>query len=256
MNAMNNIFRDENNVVYAKVSVDKVNNEGNFITVVKENGKDVAAAFVKGQRVPFPAKLMNEIGVVYHFVDFYQHGLKMAKKHGVYRAAKQEAIRVWRNVMPGEPVKTVIDGYEEHSVELPEGSFAAQNVVKNEFYAIPGEVLAEKYEFVRSEFDYDLYQPKAGVTSEWVYSDVNVVGVLWGGLEFLTTPMINITNPEDCYGCNYIVFWGNDGRMASYKVVGYFCADKVKYYALDPMVAVGVADAEFNPPKALFAEMA
>lgn len=215
-----------------------------------------AAAFIKGQRVAFPEKLMNEIGVTYVFVDFYEHGRKMAKKHGVYRAAKQEAIRVWRNVMPGEKIKTVIDGYIEHEVDLPEGSFAAQNIVKNEFYAIPAKVLEEKYEFVRSEFDYDLFQPKAGVTSEWVYSDVNCVGVLWGGLEFLTTPMINITEPKDCYGCNYIVFWGNDGRLASYKVVGYYCADKVKYYALDPMVAVGVAEAEFNPPKALFAEVA
>ena len=91
-----------------------------------------------------PAVLFNEIGVQYVFVDFYEHGRKMAKKHGIYSAVKQEAIRVWSNVKPGEKLKTVIDGYEEHEVVIDENSVAAQNVIKNEFYAIPRTVLAAK----------------------------------------------------------------------------------------------------------------
>lgn len=247
MNAMNQIFRTENNVMFAKVNEKNVLPTGNFITV--KHGK--AVAIMDGVEVPMPEVLYNEIGVDYHFVDFYQHGKKMAKKHGVYVAVKQEPIRVWKNIKPGEILKTVIDGYEEHSIELDDTKVAAQNVIKNEFYAIPKKVLAEKYKFDHSEFDYDVYVPKSDVTSSWTYSDVNVFGVLWGGLEFLTTPMINITKPEDCYGCNYIVWWGNDGRLSSYRVLGYFRACGQKYYDTPMGEPKKVAEATFQPPKEL-----
>ena len=248
MQSMNNVFRTAENVMFAKVNEKDVKPTGNFITV--KNGK--AFAIMDGVEVPMPRVLYNEIGVEYVFIEsFYEHAKKMAKKHGVYVAVKQEAIRVWKNVKPGETIKTIIDGYEEHSVELDDTKVVAQNVVKGEFYAIPKEVLAEKYEFVRSEFDYDLYKPKSDVTSSWVYSDVNVFGVLWGGLEFLTTPMINITNPSDCYGCNYIVWWGNDGRLSSYRVLGYFRACGQKYYDTPMGEPKKVAEATFQPPKEL-----
>ncbi|MBQ8677473.1 MAG: hypothetical protein IJ529_05970 [Alphaproteobacteria bacterium] len=223
--------------------------KGNYITVI--NNK--AIAVVDGQEVPMPSVLFNEIGVGYYFVDFYEHGTKMAKKHGIYYAVKQEPIRVWKNVKPGECIKTVIDGYEEHQVQLDENSVAAQNVVKNEFYAIPKKVLAEKYKFDHSEFDYDLYIPKSDAVSQWAYSDVNVFGVLWGGFEFLTTPMINITKEDDCYGCNYIVWWGNDGRLSSYKVVGYFRACGTLFYEQPMAIPVAALEATFEPPKMLIA---
>lgn len=244
---MNHVFRTSENVLFVKVNEKEVQSKGNFITV--RNGK--AVALMDGIEVPMPKVLYNEIGVEYHFVDFYTHGQKMAKKHGVYIAVKQEPIRVWKNVKPGEVLKTVIDGYEEHSVELDDTKVAAQNVIKNEFYAIPKEVLAAKYQFDHSEFDYDLYVPKSDAVSSWVYSDVNVFGVLWGGLEFLTTPMINITKPDDCYGCNYIVWWGNDGRLSSYRVVGYFRACGQKYYDTPMAEPKSVAEATFQPPKEL-----
>lgn len=248
MENFNVIFRSQDGTIFTKISADKVSTfEGNYITVI--NNK--AVAVVDGQEVPMPEILYNEIGVEYHFIDFYTHGKKMAKKHGVYIAVKQEPIRVWWNVKPGETIRTVIDGYEEHLVKLDENSVAVQNVVKNEFYAIPKTVLEEKYRFDHSEFDYDVYVPKSDAVSQWVYSDINVFGVLWGGLEFLTTPMINITKPGDCYGCNYIVWWGNDGRLSSYRVLGYFRACGTKFYELTCQEPVKVASAPFEPPKVL-----
>lgn len=243
----NKVFRNAEGTFFMKIDAKKAKNfRGNCITVI--DGK--AVAMVNGQQVPMPEVLFNEIGVEYQFVDFYKHGLNMAKKHGIYFAVKQEPIRIWRKIQPGEPICTVIDGYEEHAIDLPEGSLAAQNVIKNEFYAIPENVLAAKYRFDHSEFDYDLYVPKSDAVSQWAYSDVNVFGVLWGGLEFLTTPMINI-NPDDSYGCNYIVWWGNDGRLASYRVLGYFRACGTKFYEQPCNEPVDVTYAPFTPPELL-----
>lgn len=248
MNNFNKIFRTVDGTVFTKISEkDASAFQGNYITVIGTK----AIAVVDGKEVDMPKLLFNEIGVEYHFVDFFQHGLKMAKKHGVYFAVKQEPIRVWKNVKPGECIRTVIDGYEEHSIELDESKVAAQNVIKNEFYAIPKEVLDKKYRFDHSEFDYDLYLPKSDAVSQWAYSDVNVFGVLWGGLEFLTTPMINITDADDCYGCNYIVWWGNDGRLSSYKVLGYFRACGQLFYELPMAAPIAASQATFQPPKAL-----
>lgn len=250
MNTFNKVFRANDGTVFTKIqSSEAADFKGNYITVI--NNK--AVAVVNGESVPMPEVLYNEIGVAYMFVDFYTHGKKMAKKHGIYGAVKQEAIRVWHNVKPGEKLKTVIDGYEEHEVVLDENSVAAQNVIKNEFYAIPKAVLAEKYEFDHHEFDFDVYKPKSSAVTFWTYSDVNIFGVLWGGLEFLTTPMINISNENDCYGCNYIVWWGNDGRLSSYRVVGYFRACGTKFYPQPVAAPVSVVEATFQPPKELFA---
>ncbi len=242
----NKIFRDQNGRVFNKINAAEAESfNGNYITVINNR----AIAVVDGQEIDMPTCLYNEIGVAYHFVDFYKHGQKMAKKHGIYYAVKQEPIRVWKNIKPGECIRTVIDGYEEHSIELDDSKVAAQNVIKNEFYAIPKAVLEEKYKFDHSEFDYDLYIPKSDVVSLWTYSDVNIFGVLWGGLEFLTTPMINITDPNDCYGCNYIVWWGNDGRLSSYKVVGYCRACGQKFYPKPMEAPINVTEATFQPPK-------
>lgn len=248
MKNFNQVFRNEEGTVFTKINANQVESiQGNYIAVI--DNKPVAV--VDGKEVDFPKILINEIGVKYQFVDFYEHGVAMAKKHGVYFAVKQEPIRVWKDVKPGDTLKTVIDGYEEHRVILDENSVAAQNVIKNEFYAIPKNVLEAKYRYDHSEFDYDLYVPKSDAVSQWAYSDVNVFGILWGGFEFLTTPMINITDPNDCYGCNYIVWWGNDGRLSSYKVLGYFRACGTKYYELSSPCPLNVAEATFEPPKML-----
>lgn len=245
---MNKIFRDSKNNVYTRISTSDIAGfEGNFISVV--NGKAVCR--LNGNMVSVSDVLYNEIGVDYHFVSYKEHGLKMAKKHGVYKAVKQESIRVWRNVKPGEKLQSVIDGFVEHEIYLPEGFVAVQNVVKGEFYSISYELLAAKYEFVERQFDFDVYKPKADIVSEWVYSDVNTFGVLWGGLEFLTTPMINITNEADVYGCNYQVFWGWDGKLASYKVLGYFRGCGQVFYAGYEGEPRKTEMTTFRPPRSL-----
>ena len=94
-----------------------------------------------------------------------------------------------------------------------------------------------------------MYVPKGNVTSYWTYSDVNTFGVLWGGLEFLTTPMINITDLNDVYGCNYIVWWGNDGKLASYKVLGYFSTEKSEFYDDQMGKPKSVTQTTFQPPR-------
>lgn len=120
----NKVFRDQNNTVYNKIAAkDAATFKGNYITVINNR----AVAIVNGKEVPFPQVLINEIGVEYRFVDFYQHGKEMAKKHGVFYAQKQENIRVWSSIKPGEKLQTVIDGYEEHCVELDENSVAAEH---------------------------------------------------------------------------------------------------------------------------------
>lgn len=270
---MNKIFRDANNNVFNRVNAAEIAAcEGNFISVVskahyqallkgedfpqeviasKEDKKTEAICRLDGEFVAMPKVLYNEIGVDYHFVSYKEHGLKMAKKHGVFTAVKQESIRVWKNVKPGEKLQSVIDGFVEHEVVLEEGFFAAQNILKGEFYGISAAVLEEKYEFVESQFDFDVYKPKADAVSQWVYSDSNVYGVLWGGLEFLTTPMINITNENDVYGCNYQVFWGWDGKLASYKVLGYFRGCGTQFYEGYSGEPKKVSMTTFQPPRVL-----
>lgn len=242
---LNKIFRDKDNNVYTRLNADEVANfQGNSISIY--------GCVLNGKQVAMPEVLYNEIGVEYHYVNYAEHGKKMAKKHGVFMAVKQENIRVWHNVKPGEKLQSVIDGFVEHEVELKEGFVAAQNVIKGEFYGISKDVLAEKYEFVESQFDYDLYKPKASAVQQWTYSDVNTYGELWGGLEFLTTPMINITKEDDTYGCNYQVFWGWDGKLASYRVLGYFRGCGQVFYPDYEGEPRKVAQATFQPPRVLF----
>lgn len=175
--------------------------------------------------------LFNEVGVAYTVVnDLYAFAVRRAKKNGVYKAVKQEPIRIWRNIKPGEVLKTVVDGFQEHAIELSEDQLAAQNIIKGEFYGISKAVLEERYTFARHEADYDVYEPREDKPTDWVYCDMNICCPLWGGIEFITTPMINISNPSDCYACNFIVWWGNDGRLASYKVLQFIRGCKTVYF--------------------------
>ena len=245
---LNKIFRTVDGLFFNRVNPDEVKTKGNFITVSDGN----ALAIIDGVEVPMPSVLYNEVGVEYHYVDYKEHGKKMAEKHGTYYAVKQEPIRIWRNVKPGDKLQSVIDGFLEHEISgLQEGHLAAQNVIKGEFYAISEKILDEKYKYEKSEGDYDLYVPKSDAVSAWVYSDVNTFGVLWGAFEFLTTPMINVTDPNDVYGCNYIVWWGNDGRLSSYKVLAYVSTEKHRYYDVSMGKPKAAAECPFEPPKLL-----
>ncbi len=218
--------------------------------LVNRDGKIVAV--VNGEETDVPEVVYNEVGVPYLIVqDLYALAKEKAKKNGVYIAVKQEPIRIWKDVKPGGVIRSVIDGFQEHAVELGDRQLAAQNVIKGEFYGIGKDVLAERYRFVRSEADYDLYEPRADKPTEWVYCDINICCPLWGGIECITTPMINISNPKDCYACNFIVWWGNDGRLNSYRVLRYIRGCGSVYFELHADVPQPMSQARFNPPQVL-----
>jgi len=248
----NKIFRTKDNVVFTRISVaEAATFTGNYITVY--NNK--AIAVIDGKEVTMPEILINECGVEYYFVEnFYEYGKKMARKNGLWKAHKQTPVRIFPNVKPGETVTTVIDGFVEHEVDLKEGFVVIQNIKKGEFYTIHKDELARKYTFSHKEFDFEIWLPKAETISDWVYSDLNVFGALWGGFEFIVTPMINISNPNDSYACNYYEWWGTDELIPGYKVVGYFRACGTKFYELPCGKAVKVANALFEPPKVLYCE--
>lgn len=249
---LNEIFHTENGMFFF-VATSK--NEADFAGknyLINRDNKVVAV--INGEEVEAPEVLFNEVGVAYTVVnDLYAFAARRAKKNGVYKAVKQEPIRIWRNIKPGEILRTVVDGFQEHAIELSEDQLAAQNIIKGEFYGISKAVLEERYTFVRSEGDYELYEPRADKPTDWVYCDMNICCPLWGGIEFITTPMINISNPQDCYACNFIVWWGNDGRLASYKVLSFVRGCGTVFFERQQDVIIPMAKAPFNPPKELIA---
>jgi len=242
-------FHTADNVVYKRVANNEViTNDGGFIT----NIGGVVKTFMNGQEVPVPEVLYNEVGTAYRYVEnFYKLGAKLAKKNGVYKAkkAKGALIRVF-TVRSKAQIDSVINGFKEADLMIPEDGFLVQNVVGGEYYTQTREYLEQNYTLVRHEGIYDVYESK-GNEQSWVYCDFNIFGALWDGIEFLTTPMINITNPNDCYGCNYIRWWGDDGTPGTYLVVGFFRACGTKFYPQPFAVPVGVQEAGFNPPKEL-----
>lgn len=249
---LNKMFHTEDGIFFG---VATAKNEADFAgkNYLINRGNTVVAV-INGEEVEAPEVLYNEVGVAYRVVnDLYAFAAKRAKKNGVYKAVKQEPIRVWHGIKPGDILKTVVDGFQEHAIELTEEQLAAQNVIKGEFYGISKAVLAERYVFVRSEADYDVYEPRTDKVTDWVYCDMNICCPLWGGIEFITTPMINITNPEDCYACNFIVWWGNDGRLASYKVLGFIRGCGTAYFERQQDIIIPMVEAPFNPPKELIA---
>ena len=249
---LNEVFHTENGIV---LFVATSKNEADFAGknyLINRNNKVVAV--IDDEEVEAPEVLFNEVGVAYTVVnDLYAFATKRAKKNGVYKAVKQEPIRIWRNIKPGDVLKTVVDGFQEHVIELTEDQLAAQNIIKGEFYGISKAVLEERYTFARHEADYDVYEPREDKPTDWVYCDMNICCPLWGGIEFITTPMINITNPSDCYACNFIVWWGNDGRLASYKVLQFIRGCGTVFFERQQDVIIPMAKAPFNPPKELIA---
>ena len=211
-------FTTRGGIVLKRINASEIKTfTGNYITVLDSK----AIAVVNGKEITMPEILYNENGVGYYFVKFNDHGMNMAKKYGEYQAIEQKTFRVWSNEKPGVSFKTIIDGYEELMVKLDENSVAIQDVEKNEFFSILKSDLKENYDYDHTEFDYDVYVPKSGVPSRWVFSDINVFGIHGECLEFFTTPMINITDKTDCYGYNFIDWWGNEGKLPRYRPLGY-----------------------------------
>ena len=103
-------FTTRGGIVLKRINASEIKTfTGNYITVLDSK----AIAVVNGKEITMPEILYNEIGVEYHFVNFYDHGMNMAKKYGVHHAIEQKTFRVWPNEKPGVSFKTIIDGYEE-----------------------------------------------------------------------------------------------------------------------------------------------
>ena len=182
---LNQIFHTEDQQVFAWVNSDKVESTGNFIT----NIDGVVKAFADGKEIPVPKVLYNEADTPYLYIaDLKKLALFMAKKHGVYKATKKASIRVY-HATSSQDIKSIINGVQEAAgLVVDENSVLVQNVVGGEFYVQTKDYLAKNYKFMRKEGIYDVYD-FAGDVQEWVFCDVNIFAALWGGIQFLATPI-------------------------------------------------------------------
>ena len=244
---LNKVFHTEDQVVFTWVNPSEVSNVGNFITNI--DGK--VRAFVNGKSVKVPKVLYNEVDTPYFYIaDLPKFAMKQAKKHGVYKASKNADIRVY-DVTSTEDIKSVINNVTETAgIVVDENSKLVQNIVGGEFYVQTKEYLAENYTFVRREGIYSVYT-YSGEVQEWTFCEINIFAALWGGIQFLATPMLRIDNPKDVYGCNYIRFWGDDQKVGTHKVLAFFRACGSQFYATPFSTPIGVREATFEPPKAL-----
>ena len=244
---LNQIFHTKDQKVFLWVTAEKVENKGCFVTNI--DGK--VKAFEDGKEIKVPEVLYNEVETAYYYVaDLPKFAERMAKKHGVYKATKQAPIRVY-HVTSTEDIKSIINGVQEAAgLVVDENSVLAQNVIGGEFYVQQKSYLAENYKFNRHEGIYDVYD-FAGEVQEWTFCDVNIFAALWGGIQFLATPMLRIDNPKDVYGCNYIRFWGDDQKAGTHRILAFFRACGKQFFATPFSMPVGVREATFEPPKML-----
>ena len=247
MATLNKVFTDKNQRSFRWVNSDEVTNEGGFITNI--DGKVVA--FVNGKKVKVPRVLYNEVGRAYYYIsNLKELGAKMARKHGVWKCSKNQPIRVYK-VKTNADVESVINGVREAAgLSVDENSCLVQNIIGGEFYVQTKEYLNHNYSFVRNEGICDVYE-YTGDIQEWTYCEINIFAALWGGIQFLATPMLRIDNPKDVYGCNYIRFWGDDQTVGTHVVLAFFRACGTLFFSAPLAMPVGVREATFEPPKSL-----
>lgn len=247
MATLNKVFTDKNQRSFRWVNSDEVTNEGGFITNI--DGKVVA--FVNGKKVKVPRVLYNEVGRAYYYIsNLKELGTKMARKHGVWKCSKNQPIRVYK-VKTNADVESVINGVREAAgLSVDENSCLVQNIIGGEFYVQTKEYLNHNYSFVRNEGICDVYE-YTGDIQEWTYCEINIFAALWGGIQFLATPMLRIDNPKDVYGCNYIRFWGDDQTVGTHVVLAFFRACGTLFFSAPLAMPVGVREATFEPPKSL-----
>ena len=219
--------------------------------------KNVAEAWVNGQKVEFPTHLTNELGVRYMFVNFKDYGEVCKRVNGYCKAHKVEPILVDTNAKVGQRVESIVFGVREHDTILEEGMVLVQNKFHGETYKMKVAKLEQNYELEScDETGIEEWVPK-NIVQEWTWTRENVVGVLWGSFEFLAGAMINITDPEDVYGCNYVVFNGNDVAPGSHFIDAVFePANPLPKVWLEERELSGIASVLEAIPKTTYVQIA
>ena len=222
----NQVFTDDAGHTYLLAQVkteDDVAKKAEMIgagyIIVREDNPE---AWFAGKQVEFPTHLTNELGVRYMFVNFKDYGEVCKRVNGYCKAHKVEPILVDTNAKVGQRVESIVFGVREHDTVLEEGMVLVQNKFHGETYKMKVAKLEQNYELKScDETGIEEWVPK-NVFQEWTWTRENIVGVLWGSFEFLAGAMININDPEDVYGCNYVVFNGNDVARGSHYVDAVF----------------------------------
>ena len=218
----NQVFTDDAGQTYllAKVETEKevakkAEKIGAGYIIVRDN---VAEAWGNGEQVDFPSHLTNELGVRYMFVDFKSYGEVCKRVNGYCKAVKVEPVLVDASVKEGTPIESIVFGVREHDTILGAGMVLCQNKYHGETYQQNIEKLKKNYELVATDANgIQEWKPK-NVVQEWTWTRENIFAVLWESFEFLSGAMININDPEDVYGCNYVVFNGNDVAPGSHRI--------------------------------------
>lgn len=221
----NNVFADGKGNYFLRAHVKteeevaaKATGAGCGYIIVRE---DKPEAWINGEQVDFPKTLTNELGVAYMFVDYAQYGKVCKQVNGYCTAVKVEPVLVL-DVAAGEKIQSVLNGVKEHDTFIEEGFVAVQNMYHGESYSMKVAKLQKLYEYSHTlEGGIQVWKPKYAV-QEWTWTSENIFGVLWGGFEFLAKAMINITDPNDTYGCNYDVFCGDDIANGSHQKLAVF----------------------------------
>lgn len=189
-----------------------------YIYPAKQNdGKYRPVARLNGKVVKTPRVLINECGVSYHMIeDLVAYGEVCKRAKGYMLAQKVVPVYLLPS-KPGDTIATVVNGVQEHTTVIEEGEVKVQNP-GGEAYKMREAKLHKLYDFAETTAEgYQLWRPKQEL-QKWVRSGVNIICILWGGFEVLVTPLININDAKDTYGCNYQVFFGSDTTEGTHEV--------------------------------------
>lgn len=227
----------------------------NYISIEE----DKPVAYLKGDiETEFPSYLLNEKGVGYHYVSYKEEGLKLLKKRGGVWARKQASIIVY--AAGSENLnQAVLNGFVEHHGNVPDGHLIAAYTTGGETWHVAPDYLEKNYQKGGMFNGGRVYNPRQLNAEQiekheglylWVHCPRNVFGILWGGFEFLVTPMINITLENDVYGCNYARWWGTDGLPATYEAIDWVDAE-IPEYLINTLIGklTSVVQSTLNPPK-------
>lgn len=190
---------------------------GYIFPAKQDDGTFLPVAYFDGEIAKTPRVLINECGVTYHLIDSVAVYGEICKRTKGYMQAQKVACIYRLPAKVGDKITTVVNGVQEHTTVIEEGEVKVQNP-GGEAYKMKEAKLRKSYEYAETtEEGYELWKPKDELQA-WTKSELNIICILWGGFEVLVTPLININNPQDVYGCNYQVFYGSDTTVGTHQV--------------------------------------